>query len=169
MFRVARSAKTIMFVSVIATSALWSQIATPVSPRPGPRPRVEPCWQQAGISKTAMQERAAIARETRSQVEAVCANSALTPQQRQQEIRQIHQQAKEKQDALVSPSQLEALQACQKGRAGAHPPAPGLHHGGGLGPCGEPAAVPTGHPSVPSGGHPQGQNPPTEDETPPQL
>jgi hypothetical protein len=168
MSKFARLVEIVIFVCLLGTCALWSQIATPVAPRPGQRPRVEPCWQQAGISKSAMQERGAIARETRSQVEAVCANSSLTPQQRQQQIRQIHRQAKERQDALVSPSQLEALQACQKERAGAHPPAPGLHHGGGLGPCGEPAAVPTGHPNAP-GSHPQNQNPSAEDETPPQL
>jgi hypothetical protein len=50
---------------------------------PQERVRQEPCWKQVGISKTAIEEREAISRERRSQVEAVCADSSLTLQQKQ--------------------------------------------------------------------------------------
>ena len=139
-----RAAQFAALLCVFGSSTLWSQTVRPVVPRPSPRPRVEPCWQQVGISKSAMQERAAIGRETRAQVEAVCANASLTPQQRQQEIRQIRQQARSREEALVSPSQQQALRACQQERASAHPSFAGLHHGTGTGPCGEMAtAAPT--------------------------
>lgn len=149
---------------LFCTSALWSQGAPPMAPHPV-QPHVEPCWQVAGISKAAMQERAAIQRETRSQIEAVCANSSLTPQQRREQIQQIRAQAKQKDETLISPSQREALQACQKERAAAHPPAPGLNHGGGTGPCGEIATAPAGRPNPPNG-QPQPENTPKENESP---
>jgi hypothetical protein len=164
MSRITRTA-AFAALSLLTTSMLWSQ--TPVAPRPAPQRRVQPCWQVAGISKTAMQERAAIANQTRSQIAAVCADTSLTPQQRREQIQQIHSQAKQKEEGLVSSSQQEALQACQKQRAGAHPPAAGLHHGGNPGPCGEFAAVPTGHPNPPNG-QPQNQNTPNEENASPQ-
>lgn len=148
--QIARLVRIAAIVCVFGSSALWSQVAQqPVAPRPA-QPRVEPCWQVAGISKATMQERAAVERETRSQIAAVCADTALTAPQRRQQIQQIHQQAKQRQEALINPSQQEALQACQKERAAAHPPAQGLHHGGNPGPCGEFAAVPTGNPNPPA-------------------
>ena len=158
MFPIVRFARVVAIVCLLGTPALWSQAAPPVAARPAQQPRVEPCWQVAGITKAAMQERAALERETRSQIASVCADSALTPPQRRQQIQQIRQQAKEKQNALLSPSQQEALQACQKQRVGAHPPAQGLHHGGNLGPCGEFAAVPPGTPNSPNGQPPNENN-----------
>lgn len=160
----AHFARIATFVCIVGSSALWSQSAPPLAPRAAQQPRVEPCWQVAGISKATMQERAAVERETHSQIAAVCADSALTPQQRQAQIRQIRQEARQKQETLVSPSQMEALQACQRERAAAHPPA-GLHHGGNPGPCGEFAAVPPGRPNPPSG-QPQTEETPKENESP---
>jgi hypothetical protein len=120
------------------------RVQQPVPMHPGPmarspQPHQPPCWQEAGISKAAMDQRAAIQRRTRSEVEAVCAETSLTPQQRQQKIRQIHEQAKQEMDALVSPQQMESLKSCQMSRnhGGGHP---GVAHpsvGGGHGPCGE--------------------------------
>ena len=97
--------------------------------------RQEPCWQQVGISESAKQQRETIANDRRSQVEAVCADTSLTPQQKQQKIHQIRQDAKQKIDAVISPEQEEQLQACQKERAGGRPSAPAAQHAGG--PCGE--------------------------------
>jgi len=159
----ARLFRIAAMVCVLGSSALWSQVAQPVAPRPVQQPRVEPCWQVAGITKAAMQERSAVDRETRTQIAAVCADAALTAQQRRDQIHQIREQAKQRQEALISPSQQEALQACQKERAAAHPPAPGLHHGGG--PCGETAAAPTGQPNPPSG-QPQSEDTPKENQSP---
>ena len=136
----------------------------PLPPHPGPvvrAPQVHepPCWQEAGISKAAMDERAAIGRRTRAEVEAVCADSALTPQQRQQRIRQIHEQAKQEQDALVTPQQMEAWRSCQASRS--HPnPHPGGGHpavGGGRGPCGELPATPGPKPPNPTNPPPAGK------------
>lgn len=104
-----------------------------------PHPHQQPCWEAAGISKSAMEQRRAIQQRTRSEVEAVCADSSLNHQQRQQKIRQIHQSAKQQLDALVTPQQMEEMKSCQMSRShggahhgGGHPGA-----GGGHGPCGE--------------------------------
>ena len=106
---------------------------------PNNHPHQEPCWQVAGISKSAMERRRAIAQSTRSQVESVCADSALTISQKQQKIRQIREQAKQEEESLVSPTQMQALHACQEQRG--HGGGGGSHmgggHGGGTGPCGE--------------------------------
>ena len=115
-----------------------AQTAGQSTSRPAARTRVrqEPCWQQAGISESAKEQRDAVASDRRSQVEAVCADTSLTPQQKQQKIHQIRKEAKQKIDALITPDQEQQLQACQKERAANHPGAPAIHHPG-AGPCGE--------------------------------
>lgn len=102
-------------------------------------PRQEPCWQEAGISKGAMQQRKSIEQSTRGEIQSVCANSSLTPQQRREQIRAIRQRKRQQIDALISPQQREALKACQESRAKGHPGPGGFHGGGGHGegPCGE--------------------------------
>jgi hypothetical protein len=96
----------------------------------------EPCWQVAGVSKSAMEQRHLIAQQTRQEVEAVCANSSLSAAQKQQRIREIHQQERQQTEALITPAQREAMHACQQSRGG------GAHLGGGhlggrgAGPCG---------------------------------
>jgi len=94
--------------------------------------RRQPCWQQAGITRSAMQQRKAIGEKTRSQVESVCNDSALSPQQKQEQIRRIHQQARVQLDAVMSPEQQRALKSCRMERDEAE----GLVHSG-RGPCGE--------------------------------
>jgi hypothetical protein len=89
----------------------------------GRRGNFSPCWQQAGIEKSVMEQRWAAERETRSQVEAVCANSSLTAQQKQQQAREIRQQSRQKMEGLITPAQEKALTACQQER--------GMNHGGG--------------------------------------
>ncbi|MFY9560703.1 MAG: hypothetical protein WAQ52_10755 [Terriglobales bacterium] len=113
---------------------------------PGPRPttrgttptnRREPCWQVAGVSKAAMEQRRVVAQQTRQEVEAVCANASLSPAQKQERIREIHQQERQHMEALITPQQREAMHVCQQQRSG------GTHLGGGhlggghgMGPCG---------------------------------
>ena len=97
--------------------------------------RREPCWQVAGVSKSAMEQRRTISMQTRQEVEAVCANPALSAAQKQQRIRDIHQQERLQLDGLISPAQREAMHVCQQERGG------GAHGGGGIGghgagPCG---------------------------------
>jgi len=141
---------------------------SPAQPLPQERVRQEPCWKQVGISKTAIEEREAISREKRSQVEAVCADSSLTLPQKQQRIREIRQQAKERSEALISPQQDEELQACQKERAASHPPSSGIHHGGGeTGPCAELTTPAAPHPQSERGNVGE-ENRAREDESAPQ-
>jgi hypothetical protein len=141
----------------------WGQTAPVRPPAPGhtaAQPRQEPCWQVAGISKAAMEQRKSITQGVRSQVEAVCADSSLTAQQRNEKIRQIHQQAKQQLDALITPAQMESMKACQSSRGGGHAPSPAPHMGGGGGgPCGQlPATSGSSGPSGAPGSKPQPEN-----------
>lgn len=98
--------------------------------------RREPCWEVAGISKSAMQQRHVLAQQTRQEVEAVCANTSLTPAQKQQRIREIHQQERQQMQGLITPQQEEALRACRQERGGGTHVGGGHIGGHGLGPCG---------------------------------
>ena len=105
--------------------------------------RREPCWQVAGVPKSAMEQRRTISMQTRQEVEAVCANASLSAAQRQQRIREIHQQERVQMEALISPAQREAMHVCQQQRGG------GTHGGGGnlvgghgAGPCGTLTGLP---------------------------
>jgi len=102
---------------------------------PSARPRQEPCWKQAGISPSVMEQHHAIELDRRSQVETVCQNSSLTPQQKQQQVREIRQQAQQKMDALITPEQQSTLHACQQQR-GMNGSSNGGQHPGGAMPCG---------------------------------
>src|SRR5437870_4881819 len=103
----------------------------------------KPCWEVAGISKSAIAERRRIEQETRSQrsqVQSVCNDSSLNEQQKREKIREIRQQSHQQIEALISPQQQEALKACQSERTAARGGSTGhsagkVHHGGG--PCGE--------------------------------
>jgi len=99
------------------------------------RVQEEPCWQKAGISKDVIDQRQAIELDTRSQVQAVCADSSLTDPQKKQKIHEIRQESKQKVSGLMTEQQQQDLQSCQKERAANHPAPAGVHHGGG-GPCG---------------------------------
>jgi hypothetical protein len=143
-----------LFAGIMVSAALASyanaQIVTHTAPGSGTtvgKPvRLEPCWQVAGISKAAMEQRKALNLQTRQQVEAVCANSSLSAQQKRQQIQQIHRQEKEQIDGIITPTQQEAMRSCQSERNAGHVSA---GHVGGTGPCGE---MPTGHqPSPPPG------------------
>src|SRR6266404_964937 len=130
-------------------------IRTRPSTAPGTtKPRLEPCWEVAGVSKTAIQQRRMITQQTRQQVEAVCANSSLSIQQKRQQIQQIRQRERQEIEGVITPAQQEAMRSCQEGRNGGH-------GGGGHlgvdpgGPCGEMSLGPKPNPQR------------GEDETPP--
>lgn len=119
----------------------------------------EPCWQKVGISKDVIDQRQAVEQDTRSQVQAVCADSSLTDPQKKQKIHEIRQESKQKVAGLITEQQQQDLQSCQKERAANHPAPAGVHHGGG-GPCGNLAS-----PSENNGGTPQnpgGENHPQQ-------
>lgn len=98
--------------------------------------RREPCWEVAGISKAAMEQRRALQRQARQEIEAVCANASLSISQKRERIREIRERERQQAEALISPQQQEALHACQEERGGGH--GGGGHLGGGRGgPCGE--------------------------------
>ena len=161
----------LLIIPLVAISRQASAQSLPVhipEPTPGrpvtaahpPQPHQPPCWEVAGISKSAMEQRQAIQQRTHAEVEAVCADPSLTQQQRQQKIRQIHEQAKQELDALVSPQQMEALKSCQEARnhGGSHP-APGHPSAGaGHGPCGEMPSTPAPNPPPSSKPTPESQN-----------
>jgi len=107
-------------------------------------PKQEPCWEVAGVSKAAMQQRRTITQGARQEVEAVCANSSLSIQQKRQQIQQIHRRERQEVEAIITPAQQEAMLSCQEQR---HPVHSGGHAGGGGGgPCGE---MPVGHKANP--------------------
>jgi hypothetical protein len=111
---------------LLSCTAMFAQSTPPPSSAPaqtrmGRRGGI-PCWQQAGIDKSVMEQRWALERDTRSQVEAVCSNSSLTPQQKHQQAREIRQQAKQKMEGLVTADQEKSLTACQQER--------GMNHNG---------------------------------------
>jgi len=104
----------------------------------GTATKQKPCWQEAGISQAALNERRSIQQSVRAQVEAVCSQSGLTDQERRQKIAEIHKAAQQQVAGLITPQQQEALNACNRARAGnavphPHVPGGGPHLGGG--PC----------------------------------
>jgi Spy/CpxP family protein refolding chaperone len=150
-----------LLAGIILSAALANNATAQVPIRTGPHTasgpsakpaRVEPCWEVAGVSKSAMQQRRAITQQARQEVEAVCANSSLSMQQQRQQIQQIHQRERQQIDGIITPAQQEAMRSCQQernaGRGGGHV---GGGHGG---PCGE---MSVGHKP----------NPQQEEETPP--
>src|SRR5271167_4456324 len=83
--------------------------------------KIEPCWEQARISKSVIEQRKSIQESTRSQVQAVCNETNLTEQQEREQIRQIRRAAREKVNAMISPAEREQLEACQRARYASSP------------------------------------------------
>jgi hypothetical protein len=153
------SHRTLLAVTfLLAAWPAHSQTATPkpVAPplRSGPSATSHqpPCWQQVGISKGVIEQRRSVEQNTRAQVESVCADSALTPQQKHQKIKELRQQARQQIDAIITPQQQEELKACNAQRAANRPAPLPRPVTGGLGPCGEMAANPA--PTPAEGDHP---------------
>jgi hypothetical protein len=115
----------LIFAGVIVVAG---QSAPSASPVPPPSADPEPCWRQAGIDRSIVEQRRSIERDAHYRVDAACENSSLTPPQRRRQAREIRQQAKEKSDALITSDQRSALQACQQDRAEYQ--ASRGHHGG---------------------------------------
>jgi TolA-binding protein len=135
----------ISFVAVFALGSLPAQkvpVSKPGTSNTANTSHKEPCWQQAGISKSAIAQVHQIQESTRSQVESVCSNSSLSPQQKQQEIRQLHQQAHQRIEGLVGAQQAQAFRTCQEQRGHV---SGGMHQGS---PC-ENIAGNTGQPATP--------------------
>jgi hypothetical protein len=127
-------------LAVNATAQVPIRTGPSTGVKPVPRAKKEPCWEVAGVTKAAMQERRSISRQARQEVEAVCSNSSLSMQQKRTEIQQIRARERQQIDAIITPAQREAMRSCQESRGGGH--GGGGHLGGGGGPCGE---MSTGH------------------------
>ncbi|MGA2018983.1 MAG: hypothetical protein ABSH02_00215 [Candidatus Sulfotelmatobacter sp.] len=140
--------------TLLAQNGAPPSAGNPPSSAPG-QTRQEPCWRQAGISRTVMEEHRSIETDAHSQLASVCENSSLTPQEKQHQVREIRQQAQQKIDALITPEQQSALHSCQQQRAAGS--ANGGHHHGGAGPCGNFAA--SQERQGPSNGKASGSNP----------
>jgi hypothetical protein len=125
-------------LAVNATAQVPIRTGPSTGVKPVPRAKKEPCWEVAGVTKAAMQERRSISRQARQEVEAVCSNSSLSMQQKRTEIQQIRARERQQIDAIITPAQREAMRSCQESRGGGH--GGGGHLGGG--PCGE---MSTGH------------------------
>jgi hypothetical protein len=107
---------------------------TPTAAKGPAGQKAEPCWEQAGIPKSVMEQRRSIQASTRSQIQAVCSEIDLSEQQKREKIHQIRQAAQENVNALISPAQRQQLEACQRGREVNTPHAVGPH------PAGDPCA-----------------------------
>jgi Spy/CpxP family protein refolding chaperone len=125
----------------------------------------ENCMQQAGIQPSVAEQIRSIAQDAHSQIENVCSNTSLTPQQKQQQAREIREKAMQKREGLLTADQQKALMACQQARSGNHPNGGGPHEGMGGG-CGEmphhgrPGNAPTGGPGNGTGNPPSSQSSP---------
>ena len=136
--------------------SIGANAQTPVRPapgttagqRPGERHRVEPCWQVAGVSPTAWRQRLEIEKQTRSEVETVCANASLSPVQKREQIRQLREREHQELESLITPAQQDAMKVCREERGHATAGGAGVGRGHGGGPCGEISAR---HPSAEPG------------------
>jgi protein-tyrosine-phosphatase len=63
---------------------------------------------------------AAVRNQARQEVEAVCANSSLSMQQKRLQIQQIYQQERQQIDAVITLAQQAALRSCREQRNGGH-------------------------------------------------
>ena len=93
------------------------------------------CLQQAGLNQSVVEQLRSIQRDMHSQVEAVCSNTSLTAQQRNQQAHEIRQQAHQKIESLMTPEQQKTLMACREEHMGGHMGAGGF--GEARGGCGE--------------------------------
>jgi len=152
----------ILSAALVENATAQVPIRTRPSTAPGTitHPRLEPCWEVAGVSKSAIQQRRMLTQQARQQVEAVCANSSLSIQQKRQQIQQIRQRERQEIEGVITPAQQEAMRSCQEGRNGGH--GGGGHLGGGHGgPCGE---MSLGHKPNPQ--HGEDEAPPNESAKP---
>jgi hypothetical protein len=134
----------VIVIACMSVAALAQQPAPKIATAQGAAvkaPHQPPCWQQAGISKAAMEQRREIEQGTRSQVQSVCADNSLTPQQKHAKIKEIRQQSRQQIESIITPQQLEELKACNTERNAGRTAAGAPHRGGsGLGPCGATAS-----------------------------
>jgi hypothetical protein len=137
------SKKLLGCMLVLAASSLMAQTysspnSSSNSSSPNPQQRMgrqggqEPCFEVAGIQKSAMEQVWSLERETHSQIESVCSNSSLSPQEKHEQVHQLREQTHQKIESLITPEQDKALESCRQERGMEHQGMRG--EGGG---CGE--------------------------------
>jgi len=105
------------------------------------QPKQEPCWQVAGVSKQAIDQKHSVELNAKSQISEVCADTSLSQQQKSEKIKEIHQQVKEQTSGLITAQQQESIKECSASRSKGAPVAAAPHptH---TGPCGEATPAP---------------------------
>ena len=93
-----------------------------------------PCWKQAGLTKSILEERRSILSDAKAKIQNVESDSALTPPQQKQQIRRIRLAARQQVAKLMTPEQQQALRQCQQDHAASLP--------GGAGPSASPGSNP---------------------------
>jgi hypothetical protein len=124
----------VLFVTALAAASVTGQQPKP-APSGTPTGRHIPCAKQIGISPAAMQQRRAVLEAAKAKVQTVCKDESLTPQQKKEQIHQIHQEALQQAEALIPAAQAEALKKCQHEQSAANSTP---HPARTTGPCGEP-------------------------------
>jgi hypothetical protein len=89
----------------------------------------EACMKKAGITQSQVEQHKAYAEQTRSKVEAVCSDSALSTAQKKEQIQQIRESARQEEQGVLSQQQISSFESCMGGGAG------GAHHGASSDPC----------------------------------
>lgn len=148
------------FMLLLCTAPLLAQYGPPPGSNPsmraGRRGNVAPCMQQAGIDSSKMEQLRTIQRDARSQVEGVCSNSSLSPEQKRQQVEEIHQQAHQKIEGLLTADQQKALAACRQQHGQNHPGMGNFEGvGGGCGGARPGAGSTNGNPPSPNQSSPQ--------------
>ncbi len=110
-----------VLASLFFAASLAAQVnppsAAPNSPAPPSTQRQTPCWQLAGVSRSAMRQRRMIVRNMHNQIQLVCANFKLSAQQREQRIDQIRADAQAHMRAFLSVVQIDSINSCRARRA----------------------------------------------------
>jgi hypothetical protein len=89
----------------------------PGTPRSHPYRRHEPpCWRQAGIAPEMVNQRWKIEDDAKTQINAVCSDPTLGPQQKTEKIHEINNDRDEQITRLIPANQLTAFNACQAKR-----------------------------------------------------
>ena len=128
----------------------------PTTPPPRSAHRPTRCWQQAGISPAAMNQRWKIQDNAKGRINAVCTDPTLTPEKKRDRIRQINQETEQEIAKIVPSKELETFKACeaeQDREQAKHPPKTAQKE---LGPCG--GVIPE-QPAGPQHSHEQPHNP----------
>lgn len=107
----------VMCTMLVACSIAWAQAGEggAAGGRRGGQ-RQQPCYLQAGVSKSAMQQARQLQQEARQQIQSVCANNSISDQQKRDQIRQIRESTRTQVDALVSPAQRQQIEECRAAR-----------------------------------------------------